>query len=223
MTLAFNDALAAGGMWALPLALIAGVVAGLNPCCLALYPAVSAVCCTSGVTARRQTRLASHAAAFVLGTATTTTVLGVLAAAAGYAISVLGRGPRYALALIPIVVGLHLLGWLRLPLPSRSTGWRTGGLVAAFVAGLVLSLVVGSCGTPILAAILSYAAFKGSLAFGGLLLFTYGVGNGLPLLVVGTGVGELTRRFGSGRAQAWIQRLSGVLLVGLGFYLLLST
>ena len=78
-----------------------------------------------------------------------------------------------------------------------------------------------ACGTPVLAAILSVAAYKGSIAFGALLLFIYGLANGLPLLLLGTGVGVGIARLRSTTMHAWADRLAGVLLLGLGFYLLL--
>lgn len=37
--------LSIGSVLTLPLALIGGLVTGLNPCCLALYPAAAATCC----------------------------------------------------------------------------------------------------------------------------------------------------------------------------------
>lgn len=43
-------------------------------------------------------------------------------------------------------------------------------------------------------------AVKGSIVFGALLLFAYGIGNGLPLLVVGTAAGEATKRL-AGRTE----------------------
>lgn len=85
--------------------------------------------------------------------------------------------------------------------------------------GVFLSLVIGSCGTPVLAAILSCAAYRGSILFGALLLFVYGVGNGVPLLLAGTSAGTLAARLSSS-AHVWIDRIAGALLVGLGFYLL---
>ena len=215
--MSFDQALATGGSWAVPLAIVGGVIAGLNPCCLAFYPAVTATCC--GSRNDRQQMVPSRAIAFVLGTAFATTVLGIAAALAGHAVALIGRGPRYALAFIPIVLGLHLIGWLRIPLPARGPAWRGGGAMAAFGAGLLLSLVVGSCGTPVLAGILSFAAYKGSVLFGAVLLFVYGLGNGLPLLLVGTGLGALVARFRAMHTVA--DRFAGVLLVGLGFYLLL--
>lgn len=219
---AIGDALAAGGAWALGVALLAGLVAGLNPCCLALYPAVAVTCCAEADCEGPRQRLGLRAGAYVLGTAVTTTVAGILAAAAGHAVLTLGRAPRYALALVPIVMGLHLLRWLRIPLPSWSAAKAGGGLATAFGAGLLMALVLGSCGTPVLAGILSYAAYTGSLAFGGLLLFVYGIGNGLPLLVLGTGTGALAQRLGRGKTAAVNATVSGVLLIGLGLYLLAS-
>ena len=41
----FAKALSAGGILALPIALLGGLVSALNPCCLALYPAAAATCC----------------------------------------------------------------------------------------------------------------------------------------------------------------------------------
>lgn len=213
-----DQALMSSGPWALPLAALGGVIAGLNPCCLALYPAVTAACCTRARTG--VTLAVSRAAAFVAGTAVATTCLGLIAAVAGHAAATLGRGPRYALAFIPIVAGLHLLGGLRIPLPSSARNRQAATALAAFGAGMLLSLVVGSCGTPVLASILSYAAYKGSLLFGGLLLFVYGIGNGLPLLLLGTGAGTVAARLG-GSAHAWIDRLTGAALIGFGFYLLI--
>ncbi len=39
-----RGAASSGGLAAVPLALAGGVVAGLNPCCLPLYPAAAATC-----------------------------------------------------------------------------------------------------------------------------------------------------------------------------------
>jgi cytochrome c biogenesis protein CcdA len=214
----FDAALSGGGFAALPLALAGGVVMGLNPCCLAFYPAVAATCCAVD----RGALAVRSACAFVAGTAAATTLLGILAALAGHAVVGLGAWPRYAIAFVPLLMGTHLLGWARLPLPRPRAGLRGRGLTAAFLAGLLLSVVIGSCGTPVLASILSYAAHKGTLFFGAALLFVYGLGNGLPLLLAGAGAGALAHRAARSEWQRWAQRAAGVVLVGLGFYLILA-
>lgn len=84
----------------------------------------------------------------------------------------------------------------------------------------MLSLIIGPCGTPILASVLSYAAYKQSAIYGGLLLFAYGIGNGLPLVLAGTASGTFLNRLDSSRFRNWIDPAVGGLLILLGFYLL---
>jgi cytochrome c biogenesis protein CcdA len=75
---------------------------------------------------------------------------------------------------------------------SETVSTRLGG---AFGNGLLLSLIMGPCGTPVLASVLSYAAYKQNFIYGGLLLFLYGVGNGLLVVLVGTAAGGLPKKF----------------------------
>ena len=215
-----REALDSGSPVALPVAILGGLVMGLNPCCLALYPAAAASCCTGGCDTPRERTPLSKAVLFMLGTATATTVLGVMAALAGHMMTNLGGWVRYLVALVPLVMGAHVLGVFRLPMPKALQGRKRQGLVGAYVGGLLLSLVIGPCGTPALAAILSYAAYKGSIVYGGLLLFAYGCGNGLPLLLVGLTAGGLAARLRDAVWLRWVERGSGGVLVALGAYLL---
>jgi len=50
--------------------------------------------------------------ALVFGVAVATTVLGIVAALAGRIVGQLGSGVRYAVGAVPVVMGLHLLGWV---------------------------------------------------------------------------------------------------------------
>ncbi len=75
------------------------------------------------------------------------------------------------------------------------------------------------CGTPVLASVLSFAALKGSVFYGGLLLFTFGIGAGLPVLLVGTAAGRLARRFDLAGARLWVDRVTGVAMLAGGLYL----
>jgi cytochrome c biogenesis protein CcdA len=156
----------------------------------------------------------------MLGTATATTILGVIAAVAGHMMTNLGGWVRYLVAVVPLVMGAHVLGIVKLPLPKGVAARKRQGLLGAYLTGLLLSLVIGPRGTPALAAILSYAAYRGSVVYGALLLFAYGIGNGLPLLFVGMTAGGLAARLRSATWLRWIERGSGVVLVGLDVYLL---
>ncbi len=214
------NALSSGSLVALPLAFAGGLAMGLNPCCLALYPAAAATCFAGACDADSPRPAVSNAIAFVLGTATATTILGVVAALAGRTLEGFGGWVRYAIALVPIVMGLHLLGWMRLPMPRGAIGLRGRGVHGAYASGLLLSLVIGPCGTPALAAILSYAAFQGSVPFAALLLFLYGMGNGVPLVIAGTASGRLTTWLSKLGWRAWTERVAGVLMLAVGGFLL---
>ena len=211
----FSHALAAGSMVALPLALLGGLVAGMNPCCLALYPAAAVACCsTQGQTIKRPL---GNAAAFVLGIAVAVASLGVLAACIGRMV-VMGTPFKYAIAFLPILMGVYRLGWIRLPLITPKA-FRPG-IGGAFGTGLLLSVVIGPCGTPVLVSVLSFAVYKQSFFYGGLLLFLYGIGNGLPVMLVGTAAGGVLKRLDCSRFGNWIDPIVGGLLILLGFYLL---
>jgi len=207
--------LADGGLIALPAALVGGVIAGLNPCCLPMYPAAAATCC-----AVREERARSFPAAlaFVGGLAVATAILGIVASAAGRTLTAVGGWIPYVVAVIPLAAGAYLLGWLPLPpLRLQPIRARVGG---AFLAGLLLSLVIAPCGTPVLASILSYAAYRGSLPYGGLLLFVYGIGMSVPVLLLGVSAAKLAARLDRSGLRRWVDRATGVLLLGMGFYLL---
>lgn len=142
------------------------------------------------------------------------------AALAGRALSGLGGWASYAIAVVPLAMGVHLLGWLKIPIPTFSGTVRATGVVGAFATGLLLSLVLAPCGTPVLASVLSFAAYKQSVAYGAALLFAYGIGVGLPMLILGTAASGIARRLDRLGWRAWVDRLSGGALLALGFCLL---
>lgn len=213
-----RSAASAGGLVAVPLSFVGGVMAGLNPCCIPLYPAAAATCCAGRCDAPNAAL--KNSGAFVAGVAAATAVLGILAALAGRALTGLGGWAPYLIALVPLVMGLHLLGWLKVPLPTLTAQSSGTGLVGSFASGLLLSLVLAPCGTPVLASVLSFAAYKQSVAYGATLLFAYGLGVGLPILVLGAAAGDLARRLDKLGWRSWVDRGAGAALLALGFYLL---
>ena len=211
----FGQALSAGNIAALPLALAGGVVAGMNPCCLALYPAAASACCS--VRGQAIKKPLGNAVAFVLGIAVAVAGLGLLAVYIGR-VAVTATPVKYAIAFLPILMGVYRLGWIHSPLMTPKA--LQPGVGGAFGAGLLLSLIIGPCGTPLLASVLSFAASEQSFLYGGLLLFLYGIGNGLPLLLAATAAGGALTRLEGSRFGHRIDPIVGGLLVLLGFYLL---
>lgn len=219
-----REALGAGAILAAPIALVGGVVTGLNPCCLPIYPAAAAACCANREACGEQVRRFSlgAAAALALGLATTTTLLGMVAAVGGHTMTTLSGTWAYGIAFIPLLLGAHMLGLFRLPTLKMPSVPRATGIASAFVAGLLLALVFGPCGTPLLAGLLSYVAFNGSPAYGGMLLFLYGIGIAIPVVALGASAAKLAAGLEKNGRRIWIDRATGVLLIAMGLYIVWS-
>lgn len=192
---------------------------GFNPCCYTMVPAL--VGYLGGYCEPSVKRCAWLSGWFAIGLATATAMLGLIAVLAGGIFGGMHPAVRYLLAVIPIVMGLHLLGIINIKVPGLRH-WRPirTGTVGAFLTGLLFSLAILPCATPILASILSYTAGHGSVLYGSGLLFTYGAGIGVPLVLVGTSFGLLSSLQRLARWWSVVQRISGLILICLGFYLL---
>lgn len=218
MTEYLTGLLSDGNLVALPVALVAGVVSGLNPCCLPIYPA-AAGCCAA---LRRDTVRGNLgiATAFVIGGSLMTMTLGIASGLAGGVFGGIGSWPVYLIAVVPFAFGLHLLGAVRIPLPAGPAQQRVPrGPVGAAVTGALLGLVITPCATPVLAGLLAYVATTGDPLWGGVLLFVYGLGLGVPILLLGTAAASLVTRLSTDRARRWAEHATGAVLIGVGLYL----
>jgi len=95
--------------------------------------------------------------------------------------------------------------------------------LTAFGAGFLFSLAIAPCAAPILLGILTLVAMQGDLVWGGLLMFIYGLGTGLPLLLIGHGYERLQPWLATPRRQRGLRTISGLLLLGVGVYILWAT
>ncbi len=213
----FRRALADGGLIALPVALVGGVVATLNPCCLPLYPAATATCCAAREASGSRTVTISLSMA--AGMAFATALLGMGAAWAGARLAGAGSIARYALAILPLVAGLHLVGWIRLPAPPLARLRGARGPLGIFAAGFLLSLILSPGDSPIMAAILGFAAYRGDVVYGALLLFAYGLGVSLPVLLLGPVVAAIVSRLERRGLRPWVDRATGATFLGVAAYI----
>ena len=119
-------------------------------------------------------------------------------------------------------MGLHLLDGLRLSLPDVAARQRERirkqGALGALLLGLVSGLAASGCATPALAAILTLVMSKGAVVYGASLLLTYGLGRGVPIIILGTfaGLVKLIPHMVSWSAR--LEKASGALLVLIGLY-----
>jgi cytochrome c biogenesis protein CcdA len=216
------DLIATYPLIAFGLVFAAGVVSSASPCALATVPLV--VGYVGGHAGDNKRRAFFYSLAFVLGLATTFTALGAAAALLGQLMVTLG-GPWYiALGLLAALMGLLLLGWVQLRMPS-GFHWqpKVAGPLGALLLGAVFGIVSSPCATPVLVALLGLVATQGKVAYGIALLFAYALGHCVLMLAAGTFTGLVQAWAQSRGLMAFSQRLKqalGVLLVAAGGYLL---
>ena len=174
----------------------------------------------------RRRRAAVLSLTFFLGV-----VLGILSL--GIAAAYLGRIlTRYATAfaiiagLISVLAGIVALAgpWIRRHVRDPKIEKRSG-VMGSFVYGLSYTIATATTGAGPLLLMLTVVAAIGRPVYGAVLSLFYGIGRGLPFLLMGLfagGIGGWLTRFERGRRT--VEVLSAVALIAMGVYFLrLST
>ncbi len=197
-----------------------------SPCMWAIFPIV-----LSYVAYETMEEKSSKAQGFILSAAF---VLGmtVTYSAMGAAISLVGGLlpiPQAYISLVAgvllIVVGLQFLGVYQIRLPAflnaASKPTKRKGVVGAVILGVFGAIFMGTCGVAFLMPVLTVALDKGNVLFGATLLFIYGIGHGLPLIVLGTVTGVATVWLKKAQsAKKYVDIVIGIALIGAGLYYL---
>jgi len=208
-----------------PLALTLGLFvllgAGLafTPCVFPMVPILSGIIAGEGDDVTRS-RAFLLSLVYVLAMAVTYTLVGVIAALAGYNLQAAFQNPwvLLAFAVVFVALALAMFGLYNLQLPASlqarlaeiSNRQSGGSLIGAGIMGFFSALIVGPCVTAPLIGVLGFIAMTGDAVLGGSVLFALSIGMGLPLLAVGVGLGSWLPRAG-----AWMDAIKSVFGVGL--------
>ncbi len=200
---------------------IGGLVSAASPCVLAAIPLIIGY--VGGYSEGNNKKAAVYSLVFVLGLSLTFTLLGAAASAMGGFLDFMGRWLYIGLALIAVIMGLQLMGFINIPLPFQKTRQvKSRGLWGAFLLGLLTGTVSSPCATPVLAVILAYVSTQGDILYGGSLLFAYAVGHCALIFIAGLSIG-LTESIVSSKGiknfSLYSKRFSGALLVVAGLYI----
>ncbi|MBI3969315.1 MAG: sulfite exporter TauE/SafE family protein [Chloroflexi bacterium] len=206
----------AGGLAAVWVVLVAGFFVGLTPGAYLAGPAVIGYI-NVGVE-KRPGALMRRAVAHVLGATLPSAVFGFYVALFGDVVLALLAEQIVAwyllVALVTGATGLLLSGLVvaRLPayLPRPRKVASTGG---AFLLGVPLGLAACPACTPMLFPIATMAAVSGGPWYGAGLLFVFGLGRGLPILIAAASFGALQRLRRLIPLGLSAQRVAGWLLI----------
>jgi cytochrome c-type biogenesis protein len=220
---------------AIPVAAAAGAVTFLSPCVLPLVPGyLSYVTGMSGasVDAGRvmpagqperpsRSRAVAGTALFVLGFSALFATYGVAFGGIGLTLRAHQRGLTEVLGVLLIALGLLFAGAFdRFGFSARvvkPTVRPRAGLASAPLLGVLFGLGWTPCIGPTLSAVLALGLTTGTAGRSALLAFVYGLGIGIPFLIVAFAVDRGIAMFGFARRHArLIMRIGGLLLIAVG-------
>lgn len=229
---------AVGGNMALaiPVALLAGLVAFFSPCVLPLLPGYLAYASGLGAaevietttadgrsgTRSRRMRMLAGTSLFVVGIAAVFVSTGAVAGSLGqFVFTNSGLISRILGGLI-MVLGLIYLGVLNIgQRDMRIHRVPASGVAAAPLVGIAFALGWTPCIGPTLGAVLSLALNEGTALRGALLAAVFALGMGIPFVAAGLAYSKTARSFGFlRRHQMAVQRIGGSVMIIVGALLI---
>jgi cytochrome c-type biogenesis protein len=201
----------------LSLSFAGGLIASISPCILSLLPVNLSYIGTREITSRWDAFV--KAGSFVLGVVTMLSLFGLFSSLAG-AVLIQFRGyVQVVVGAVIIVMGLMLLGIVRLPLPQTNFKLPIAG---PFGVGLTFALVSSPCTSPVMFAVLTAAAATGSQIQSTLSMVSYSLGYTAIIFFASlfTGLVKQTR-FLLNHSQG-IVRFGSVALILIGGYYLID-
>lgn len=213
------------GELSLGLAFLAGLLSFLSPCVLPLVPVYVASLAGPEVfepDKRRRSYIFFHALSFVIGFIIVFVFIGTAFGLFGLALSAHVNLVRLISGSLLVFFGLFIFAsyWIPVlnfekriqPITGKATGYARSMLV-----GGIFTFAWTPCIGPILASIMTLAVNSKTASSGAILLFAYGLGLGLPFLVLGAAfesVSPLLKRIGQYGNIIYV--VSGILLVAVG-------
>jgi cytochrome c-type biogenesis protein len=224
----------------IPLVFASGVISVLSPCVMPLMPAYLSL--ISGVSVQdlgegaadgeQRARVMEACLGFVSGFSAVFIILGASAFALGRVL----RGWQFEIAgfeigiaqlagVVIIVFGLHMLGAFQLSWLLRDTRFElkmgAPGFLGSFTVGAGFGFGWSPCIGPILGAVLTLAGGRDTVYEGITLLAVYSAGLAVPFLLAGWSIDYFFSAFARMKKYfKTMERISGVLLIGVGMMLL---
>jgi len=213
-----NELMHQGDLLGIGAAFITGFLFSFNPASFITIPVVLVYV----TKARSLFEAIKFGGAFIIGMIITHISLGAAAAFSGeFTSNLLGRHWYLLLGPILILFGMIWAGWLKFTIPWFSTrGQRVATMWSALMLGIPFTVGVCPICSPGLLIALSASAAVGSIPYGVLLLLMFAVGRTLPILIGAFSMGYLESLKSFSRWQHYLERLGGISLIMIGFYLL---
>lgn len=202
-----------------PITMLLGFLSGMAAltCLLPLVPAIAGFI---GIQDLSRKRLFTVPFFIMLGSIVILVIMGVLASILGITLQKsLGKYWVYFIGALCIIVGLFVLGVIKIPTNITIPKIKQKGFIGPFLFGLCAGGVIGigsSCCFPALPVVLTYAAIQGRPIHGAIIMASFAIGQSIPLFAIGLFSNALGKI--SGRWSVLVRRVAGALLLCSGIY-----
>lgn len=206
-------------------AILLGLLLSLTPCIYPMIPITIGILHSQG----RKSLLHDFVGSlcYACGLATTFACLGLLATLAGSSFGSLLSNTPFVICLVLFIgyMSLTMIGIIDMYIPPFMKGEvkvyrQLGPFVAAYLFGAISGTIASPCVSPGLALLLSIVATLGNSLLGFLLLFAFGIGLSIPLIIIGTFSNSLYLLPKSGMWMVEIKKALGFFMLATCFYYL---
>lgn len=226
----FAKALQKGLFSAILFMFIAGFLTSLTPC---IYPMIPITLAILGANTKPsgqpgkafQLRAFFLSVFYVLGIATTYSILGVAAASTGalFGSALSNIWVVTVLAALFVLMGLSMYGVFEIQAPAfirdrMGQGKSEAGFFRSYATGLAAGVVASPCVGPVLVSVLAYIAQTQDRMLGLVLLFSFAMGMGLLFIALGTSSALLKSLPKAGGWMDGVKFLFGTTMVGMALY-----
>ena len=197
-------------------------MASLSPCSIAIIPLIMGY--VLGFSNQGVAKTFLQLVFFILGSSVVFSIIGIICALTGKVfISIGGAYFMLFIASFVMVMGLKLLNVLDFEFPVfiKQIPKNEGNnlLLYPFIVGVFFSLAGTPCSTPILMAIMSFAALANKIFLAVLMLFLFAIGQSVIILLVGVGLSKVKSMKSLNNFSEVLLKISGVLLIFASIYI----
>jgi cytochrome c-type biogenesis protein len=215
-------ALAGSFLWG-----IASII--LSPCHLASIPLVVGFIDKQGKISTG--RAAAISTLFSFGILITIGLVGLITGILGRMLGDVGQYGNILVAVILMIIGLYLMGVIRLSFLENGVnqpGIKKKGLFAAFLLGLLFGFALGPCTFAYMAPMLgvAFTVAASNLPYAAALVTAYAIGHCSVIIIAGTfteTVNHLLRWNDESKGAVIVKKICGALVIIAGIYMLITS
>ena len=201
---------------------IEGFVSFLSPCVLPMLPMYVSYFAGQDKDLKRTI---TNSLGFVLGFTIIFVLLGVFAGTLGKLITANSRYINIVFGIIVILFGMHYMGILNIKILNKSKGIQKSKDKLSFFSAILFGMIFSVCWTPCVGIFLSSAlmmsATSQSVLKGGIMLFIYSIGLGIPFVLTSIFLERLKSTFNHIKKHYnIINKIAGIILIVSGIILI---